>query len=293
MIEIVIRNISFSIPESQDELTIGQFISFHNQYGKDLEERAALIQNNTDEVLAELDRTELFIDKCFCWAKFFCSCRNINTHIDTTLSVKDATTFYHDHIAVLLKEPAKCEFFPEHYSIGDFTLYLSNPELNNISKITFGEFIDSKILTQSVNQEKQSKWHLIQYIAAIFLREKGQAYQEASIDESCQTMTSMPISTAFIIGEWFEQFNIFIEQHFDVFSPSKNKSGRNVKAHFKQWGWINFLMSIAKTKVFDIPNAGLNSIECARKASCYDVLVFASEEKSYNEALMADMDTKK
>ena len=54
------------------------------------------------------------------------------------------------------------------------------------------------------------------------------------------------------------------------------------------YGWINFLKSIAATKVFDIPGSGKNSIQCAREAKCFDVLIWASEEKSFNEAQALD-----
>jgi hypothetical protein len=53
---------------------------------------------------------------------------------------------------------------------------------------------------------------------------------------------------------------------------------------------VNFLKEIAKTKVFDIAGTGKNSIESARDAKLFDVLIFASEEKLMNEAQNLDMD---
>lgn len=61
-----------------------------------------------------------------------------------------------------------------------------------------------------------------------------------------------------------------------------------MKRHFDQWGWINFLKTIAETKVFDIAGSGKNSIDCAREANLFDVLLFASEEKSYSESQALD-----
>jgi hypothetical protein len=40
--------------------------------------------------------------------------------------------------------------------------------------------------------------------------------------------------------------------------------------------------------VFDIPGAGKNSIDCARESPLFDVLIYASEDKSYNEAQALD-----
>jgi hypothetical protein len=44
--------------------------------------------------------------------------------------------------------------------------------------------------------------------------------------------------------------------------------------------------------VFDIPNSGMNSIDCARKAPCFDVLIYASEEKMLAEAEYLDFEIK-
>ena len=51
------------------------------------------------------------------------------------------------------------------------------------------------------------------------------------------------------------------------------------------WGFVNLLKEVAKTKVFDVVGSGKNSIQCARDASLFDVLIFVSEEKSFNEAM--------
>lgn len=56
------------------------------------------------------------------------------------------------------------------------------------------------------------------------------------------------------------------------------------------FGWVNLLKEVAKTKVFDIPGGRMNSIDSVRDAKCFDVLIFASEEKAYNEAQNLDME---
>lgn len=63
-----------------------------------------------------------------------------------------------------------------------------------------------------------------------------------------------------------------------------------MKHHMEQWGWVSLLKEIAKTKVFDIVGSGKNSIDCARETKCFDVLIFASEEKMANEAQTLEME---
>lgn len=40
--------------------------------------------------------------------------------------------------------------------------------------------------------------------------------------------------------------------------------------------------------MFDIAGSGKNSIDCVREAPLFDVLIFASEDKSFNEAQALD-----
>jgi hypothetical protein len=56
-----------------------------------------------------------------------------------------------------------------------------------------------------------------------------------------------------------------------------------MKEHFAKWGWVSFLSYIAESKVFDI--AGIDSIESAKRARLYPVLVWASEKKDKEEAV--------
>lgn len=78
-------------------------------------------------------------------------------------------------------------------------------------------------------------------------------------------------------------------KHFGVFQKSRVKgSGKFSKKHFDAWGWVNFLKTIAKAKVFDIPGSNMNSIDCAREAKCFDVLIYATEEKELAEARQLD-----
>jgi len=60
----------------------------------------------------------------------------------------------------------------------------------------------------------------------------------------------------------------------------------NSKEHFDKWGWISFLSFIAESKVFDRYN-GKNSIDNAKEANLYQVLIYASEKKD-NETMIAN-----
>lgn len=59
-----------------------------------------------------------------------------------------------------------------------------------------------------------------------------------------------------------------------------------MKEHMDNYGWLNMLKEIAKTKVFDL--TGMNSVDAVRQTKCFDVLIFASEEKMFNESQNLD-----
>jgi len=57
--------------------------------------------------------------------------------------------------------------------------------------------------------------------------------------------------------------------------------------YYEDYGWIDFLSEMAKTKMFDTPNSRLDSIECTKKALAFKVLTYASSENEKNKALKA------
>ncbi len=54
--------------------------------------------------------------------------------------------------------------------------------------------------------------------------------------------------------------------------------------YYEDWGWMDFLGGVAEAKIFDIPGGGLDSIECAKRANLYKVLMNSSQKRDYNVA---------
>ena len=59
--------------------------------------------------------------------------------------------------------------------------------------------------------------------------------------------------------------------------------------HYDRWSWVNFLSGIAETKIFDVPGSGQDSIECAKQADLFKVLMYASEKRDYNVSYQASL----
>lgn len=163
-------------------------------------------------------------------------------------------------------------------------------KMNSLSKISFGQFIDSKMISQGCNE-----WVALQYIAAIYITSgRIKKYNNEVTNEENKKFIKcgeLTFDVFYLIRLWWEKFNKYINENFTVFQDSgdSNKDSENVTEHMARWGWVKFLKDIAKTKIFDIPSMGMNSIECVRQTGCNEVLVYASEEKDFNIASYRDM----
>ena len=163
-------------------------------------------------------------------------------------------------------------------------------EVTRMEDITFGQFIDAKMLTQGVMSAGKNKWELLQYVIAIFA---SGPYKDEFTNESSEQFIQageFTLDFAIAIMQWFEQLNETIHSSYTLFQDDGEPEKENMKEHMRRWGWVNFLKSIAKTKVFDIAGSGMNSIDCARAAKMTEVLTWASEEKDYNIAVGRDFE---
>ena len=161
-------------------------------------------------------------------------------------------------------------------------------ELTPISGFMFGQFIDAKQIVGSC----ENKWLAIQYLISIFF---SGDYQDMFCNEQSpqfETAGNVLMPYALAVSDWWDKFNDYINGNFTLFQEGATKGNNpNMREHMKRWGWVNFLSSVAKTKVWDIAGSGKNSVDCARAASLFDVLTIASEEKDYNIAVSLDMET--
>lgn len=168
---------------------------------------------------------------------------------------------------------------------------LPSHELAGNHPMTFGQLIDAKMIAQGAANENSNKWALLQYIAAIFMSDGDYKADYVSEDnEVYKSMAELPMNVVVALSQWWEKLNEYINSNYTLFQDSGEPEKANVKEHMHRWGWVNFLKSIAKTKVFDIAGSGLNSIDSARQALATDVLTWASEEKDYNIAVGRDME---
>lgn len=240
------------------DVTLSQWIEFTDSI-KELTDNGNSIASMPASHRKEVLQTQNHVEKAFAWATFF--------GIDAEY-VNDVLEEYNAFMA-------------------EFDAEMQELTYPDISDILFGQFIDSKMMTAN---SEENIWRQMQYIITIY---RDRDYNPESLDENDSKFKSsgrMPMVHSVLYLKWFESLNNTINSSYTIFQESGLDEGDHMKEHMRRWGWINFLKSIAKTKVFDISGSGLNSIDCARAAKLDDVLVWASEEKEYNVAMSLDME---
>lgn len=286
-----LNDTEIQIPQTFGDITLGQRIELHALYGRDLAARANDIGQMDEGEDKEIALAELTLDRMFQVFAYFAGCTV--EAVKQSDYVDQVATVYFGALAPLLEEPSAAD---SNVFVWDgVRWYLPHHELKHGDLMTFGEFIDAKQLVKDHIETGGDGLEYLPKICAVFLRKEGEPYQESFLYEQSdrlQLMHSLPMDIAASVASWFEKFNTYVHESFPVFFPSRVKSSNKFsKEHFNRFGWINFLKTIAQTKVFDLP--GMNSIESARASRLFDVLIWASEEKGMSEALALDMEAAK
>jgi hypothetical protein len=286
-VDVTIGGHSFRYPNGPTDLLLGEWVTFIQEAGRPLDLAAAQVEALPKGPIQILSAMKLYADRAYAVAAWFAGMDQ--EEATAAFPLQTVTNLYR-------VEFAKCFVAEPRGPIewNDKVYELPPAALDQGSAMTFGEIVDSKAMVQNSQQLQWSQWELVQRICAIFLRHPEEQYDEQLgylTSARAAEMATLPIGYAMMVSEWFEELNEFL-QNFTVFLESSMKSGAFMKKHFEHWGWVNFLKSIAKTKVFDIAGSGMNSVQCARRAKAFDVLMFASEEKEYSEAMQADFEAK-
>ena len=275
------KDLTFIYPSTPQELTLESWGRFLDVYSGGLSEVYGAIDAAGEED-KELAEEAFAVEQAYALAGHFSGIGF--EEAGEAFTVGEVLTWYYDCFTLALPETLKLplEFSGKVWDLPEAQIQPTTP-------VTFGQFIDSKVLAEN---KDLPHWQLVALLACIYLRPAGVAYnEEDAIPGSVRynEILAMPAALVAVVAKWFEAFNKHL-QTFTLFHPSRVKGGKFIKEHMKHWGWINFLKEIAKTKVFDIPASRKNSIDCAREANAFDVLMYASEDKDFAEARALDQE---
>lgn len=198
--ELEVNGQAYTIPTHLSAITLGQRIDFQQQYGEEIASREALIATIADETEHTLETTDHCLQILLSAFSFF-SGIDINT-------VKEEIKI-HQIVDIFL--PCFQQLFEQQEEITLQSIYmwkeevweLSNPELNYTSNMTFGEFITAKQIVKSLYDLSKDNWTALQYLCAIFLKKKGEAFQESFVTEDSERfklMRELPMDIALSVA---------------------------------------------------------------------------------------------
>jgi hypothetical protein len=188
------------LPSSLSELTLGQRIAFHNQYGRELDEMLQSILAMDDTMERDLEFVHFQYEKMFRTFAFFAN--TTPEALKESAFIDDIARIYHASLSLLFEDEQQLEPQQEFSWKGELW-ELQPPQLSNGSRIKFGEFIDSKQLIKDMMDLGKGKWEYMRPLAAIYLRKKGEAYQEEFLfedSERLRMMNDLPMDMALQVG---------------------------------------------------------------------------------------------
>lgn len=183
--QVQINNIAIDIPFAPELIKLSDFINWHNQYGKNLNEELKQIIDNKE--LSEIDKivkVEDYLDReAMDWFCFW-------TKTDFEEASKQPNIFQYLEKYRLLRTllndndfefPYEVEWEGETWRIEDF-------KLNPASEMNFNEIITSKEIMRQIYKIGQDNWSGLPYLCCVFFRKKGELFQDSFIHEGSDRM---------------------------------------------------------------------------------------------------------
>jgi hypothetical protein len=200
--QLTIEGNTYNLPSSLMQVTLQQRIDYDITYGKGLTERLTRIIDIKDETLKEIEFTGYQMELACKTLAFF---GKIPLEVVEKTDVKQVLTVYHHTMKGFSEDvdfANKEELISEFEWNGD-TWTIAAPELNENSKMTFGEFVTSKQVVQEMVEFGHEKWGALLKLCCIYFRKKGEPYSDDLINEDKERyklLQTLPLQYALQTG---------------------------------------------------------------------------------------------
>lgn len=203
--EVTINGNKCDVPFDLELISLDRFIDYQIQYGNDLDKafndliKKEYEGSEDDQEFERMFDLELYVDnEALAWFSFW-----TNTDLFTARDHKNIVPVLVKYRALrsLLKEgtdKAK-EDFPMHFNWKGEEWEIEDFKLNPASDMTFNEIVTSKETMRQLHSLEKGKWESLPYLAAIYFRKKGEAFEDEMIfegSERMKLMMSLPLSIA-------------------------------------------------------------------------------------------------
>lgn len=199
---MMINDTEVVIPSTLSEMSLGQRIDLQEKIGNQLDEMLKSVMSIEDETEREIEMIHFQMEKMFRTMAYFMNCTV--EAIKESSFIDNIAHVYFASLDLLLEEERREEIeLKESFIWKGEEWELYPPELKNGDRMTFGEFIDSKQIVQDLIKLGKNKWECLLPLSAIFLRKKGEDYEESFLYEGSDRlnlMKELPMDIAIQVG---------------------------------------------------------------------------------------------
>lgn len=206
--KVTVNHIDHEVPFDLSIITLGQFIAYNEQYGKDLDQQLIELQKKEykgDEDEIALDRAidiENHLDhEALAWFSFWT--KHDLFEVKNKPFIQPLLDGYRIMRHLISEGVEKVHTFPletewngEQWEIQDF-------RVNPSSQMSFNEIITSKEATRQVYKIGKGKWDGLPYLCSVFFRKKGEPFTDELIleeGERLELLNDLPLKYAFQVA---------------------------------------------------------------------------------------------
>lgn len=216
--ELKVNNKNCTVPFDLSAVTLGEYISYYEKYGRDLDGKLKEIQERdykkylaskgfTDagdediETFRDLDLDNHLDQEALAWFSFWTGFDFFEAqHMKETAQA----LFQYRVFRYIMNESIQKEtVFPQQYEWNGETWEVLNYQVTPESEMSFNEVITSKEIMRQIYKMGKGKWDAMPYLCAVFFRKKNEAFKDEFVHESSERlklMLDLPLTYAMQVG---------------------------------------------------------------------------------------------
>lgn len=215
-----INGTDVDVPSDLSQVTLGQFLTYWQEHGRELQKRVEAIGKTTydDEFDQSIDLLEVELDEACAWYSFFTGYdfetikqQQSNLLLSQYRAIKDVLNKSEEETYVLNQE---IKWKDAVWTIRDW-------KVTPNSDFTFNELLTSKEASRQIHSLGKGKWEALPYLCAVFFRKKGEFFKDDFVmegSERLKLLQDLPMSIALQVA-FFLSISISISK--EVFQSLK------------------------------------------------------------------------
>lgn len=203
--QVTINDTIHEVPFDLTQITLGQFISYQTEYGKELDKKLKEILEKKYEVDADYQR-ELELEdhldvEALCWYSFWTKhdLHEVKNQPFITPLLEQYRVLRYllkDDAEISHEFPATFEWKGEQWRISDF-------KVNPANEMSFNEIITSKEVMRQVHAIGGGRWDGLIYLCAVYCRKKSELFTDDLIVEGSdrvKELNELPLNYALSVA---------------------------------------------------------------------------------------------